>query len=244
MDMNSDFAVRDFKSRHGTLHYLHHGGQGPTIIFIHGFAGSTKTWTRLMQHTKPDFDVYLVDLLGHGESEAPDIDYTVKVQYEALSDLIDSVVSGRYSLFGHSYGGWIAAYYAAEKGGVAGLILEDSSGLKEFHEERVQSNPEAVEKLIRNALEINPREGVLRSIIKSEGLGDPYLNRSRLEMIDAKTMILWGSEDVTVNVKYAKQFNDWIKGSRLEILDGERHTPHYTNPETVARLLDGFARSL
>ena len=243
MDINEDFAARDFRSRHGMLHYSHHGGEGPTVVFIHGFAGSIKTWTRLMQHVQPDLNVYLVDLLGHGGSEAPDIDYTVNAQYEALSDLIDGVISGKYSLFGHSYGGWIAAYYAAEKGGVDRLVLEDSSGLREFHEERLRSSPEAVERLIENALELNPRENVLRSIMESEGVGDAYLTRSRLAMIEAKTMILWGSEDVTVDVKYAKQFRDGIRGSRLEVLEGARHTPHYTSPEAVARLVDGFVRS-
>jgi pimeloyl-ACP methyl ester carboxylesterase len=243
MEFEQDFVDGYISTRHGRLHYASHEGNGPSIIFLHGFAGSIRTWSRLMHHLPEDFNVYLVDLLGHGLSDAPKIDYTVGVQYDSLSDMVDSIVPRKPVLFGHSYGGWIAAYYASERAGVSGLILEDSSGIEEFHEERIKSNPEFREQMIKRALELNPREDVLRSILESED-AEEYLTRSRLGMIEAKALVLWGAADTTVNPKYAQWFKTYIKGSRLEVLKDEKHTPHYTNPAAIAKLVTDFARKL
>ena len=241
MDIKNDFDERFFLSRHGRLHYAHHKGNGPTMILLHGLAGSIKTWSRLVQHLPDSLDMYLVDLLGHGGSEAPDIDYTLLAHYESICDLVDSVIPHKFLIMGHSYGGWVASYYAAERSGISGLILEDSSGIKEFHDERIESNPDFKEQIVRNAMELNPHEKVIRSMLDSDNT-DAYLTRSRLGIIDARTLVIWGSDDSTVNVKYAEFFKSYIKGSRLEVLKGEKHTPHYTNPGAVARLVSDFAR--
>lgn len=238
-----EFEESYFSSRHGRIHYTHHKGTGNSIIFLHGFAGSIKTWTRLMERLPDGLDIFLVDLLGHGASDSPDIDYTLQMHYECLSDFVDNLTSGHPVLFGHSYGGWLAAYYAAEKGNLSGLVLEDSSGIKEFHEERITANPEFREQMIRNGMELNPRENVLRSMLGTDNT-EEYLTRSRLEAIDSRTMVIWGAQDITVNVKYADWFRNHIRNCRVEILPNEKHTPHYTNPEAVARLLIDFQKKL
>ena len=126
MELEGDFESRHFNSEYGKLHYAHHKGAGPTIIFLHGFAGSIKSWFRLMQHLPQELNIYLIDLLGHGESEAPDVDYSLEMHYETIIGLVGSENIKDYYLFGHSYGGWIAARYAMEEK-LSGIVLEDSA---------------------------------------------------------------------------------------------------------------------
>lgn len=238
MDIEKDFGDEYFKSRYGKLHYKKHAGGGTPVVFLHGLAGSVRTWTRLMKFVPAGIDAYLIDLLGHGDSDAPDIEYAFKVHYDAVSSLIDDLDLQGYFVFGHSYGGWIAAYTAMQND-IGGVILEDSAGLKEFYDERLAANPEYVEDMIQRARSLNPHENVLRSMLESDN-SDDFLTRSNLAGIDSRALIIWGEKDTTVGLKYAQDFRRYIKNSRLEILKGGRHTPHYTNPEAVARLVSGF----
>ncbi|MHB1830359.1 MAG: alpha/beta fold hydrolase [Candidatus Micrarchaeaceae archaeon] len=238
MDIKTDFEDRHFDSKYGKLHYVHHEGSGPAVVFLHGFAGSLKSWTRLMQHLPHDLDVYAVDLLGHGDSDAPDADYSLKMHYETIRGLIEEQGLANPYLFGHSYGGWVAAHYALEEK-IGGLILEDSAGLEEFAYERHARDPNYREEMVKKALSINPREDVLKKMMYADNT-DVFLTPSALGSIEARTMIIWGGDDSTVDVKYAKVFSKSIIGSRLIVLEGEKHTPHYTNPEAVAKALIDF----
>jgi pimeloyl-ACP methyl ester carboxylesterase len=238
MDIGADFESKLLSTEYGRLHYLHHAAEGKTIIFIHGFAGSVRTWTRLLAHIPESLNVYLVDLLGHGDSDAPEIEYSLKMHCDTLEKLVDSEMLKKYSLFGHSYGGWLAAYFAAHNN-PSGIILEDSAGLSELYQEREVLNPNYREVLIKKGMELNPREDVLRSMLSTDN-SQAYLTRDLLESIESKTLILWGSQDSTVNPKYAVIFNRHIKGSKLRMIEGSRHTPHYSNPETVANALLNF----
>ncbi len=238
VDIEKDFGDGYFESGYGKIHYKKHVGDGPVVVFLHGLAGSIKTWTRLVKYLPESLNVYLVDLLGHGDSDAPDIEYTFKNHYEAVSGLVGSLGLKGYFVFGHSYGGWIAAYMGIQDS-PAGVILEDSAGLKDFYEERISARPEYKEELIKKARELNPHEKVIRSMLDADN-GDELLTRMNLEAMESKTLIIWGGMDSTVDKKYAYEFKKYIFRSRLELLPGERHTPHYTNPYAVARLILGF----
>jgi pimeloyl-ACP methyl ester carboxylesterase len=241
MELERDFEYKYFNSKYGRLHYAHHAGAGPTIIFLHGFAGSIRSWTRLMHYLPQEYNVYLVDLLGHGESEAPDVDYSLGMHYETVMELVESEKLKKYYLFGHSYGGWVAAQCAIE-GSLQGLILEDSAGLQEFIEDRRAENPNYGEDMVRRALQINPREAVLRKMVDANNEGY-YLKPENLSEIESRTLIIWGGNDTTVKVRYSKVFNKAIHGSSLVVLESEKHTPHYSNPEAVSRLLIDFVKN-
>ena len=238
VDAEKDLESRAFASKYGRIHYLFHKGTGPTIILLHGFAGSWKSWTRLVQHLPKEFSLYILDLLGHGDSEAPEADYSLRMHYEILKELIDREKIGAPYLMGHSYGGWLAAYYAIRED-VGGIILEDSAGLQEFVNDRRDENPNYREDLVSEGLVFNTREGVLRRMIGVDNT-DALLTPSNLGTIESGALIIWGGNDATVKVKYAKIFHKAISGSKLFVLENEGHTPHYTNPQAVADLVVGF----
>ena len=242
MDMEKDFESKFFNSKEGRLHYLHHKAEGKTIIFIHGFAGSARTWMRLARFMPETLNVYLIDLIGHGSSDAPDIEYSINMHYEVLASLIESEKLGKYLLFGHSYGGWLAAYFAAQDNPY-GIILEDSAGLKEFYDERHSLNPNYKEVIFKNAFAINPREHVLKSMLDADNT-EAYLTKGMLVAIESKALIIWGKGDTTVNPKYASVFHSLIKDSKIKMIEGERHTPHFTNPGEVWRITSEFIEKL
>ena len=96
----------------GKIFYLNRKGGGRPIIFLHGIGGLLKSWDKLVPFLGQGPDLYMIDLLGHGRSDAPDINYDVMVQVQVLKELVEELGLEKPVLFGHSYGGWMAVHYS------------------------------------------------------------------------------------------------------------------------------------
>ncbi|KUO59873.1 MAG: 2-succinyl-6-hydroxy-2,4-cyclohexadiene-1-carboxylate synthase [Gracilibacter sp. BRH_c7a] len=102
-------------------------GEGKPIICLHGFSENLSTWESIML---ADYQMILIDLIGHGESEKPYSrqSYHWKVIIRHLHKLIHQLGFKRYSLLGYSLGGRIAlAYSLAYPREIEMLILESAS---------------------------------------------------------------------------------------------------------------------
>lgn len=240
VDLDNDFEDDYFATKNGRMHYRHHEGPGKKIILIHGFAVGMKSWSKMIHYLPDSLDVFAIDLLGHGLSDAPDIEYSVKMHYDTLLEFVRSNLDLDPVLFGHSYGGWLAAYYSVHNR-IDGLVIEDTVGLPEIVEERDRDNPTFKKDMIKNALTMNPREHVLDSMFHANNKA-AFLTPKELGRISCRTLIIWGAGDKTVDTKYSKVFNSGIRKSRLEIIADAKHTPHYSNPQQVANLFLDFIK--
>ena len=87
-------------------------GEGkPTLVLIHGMAGSSATWRELMPRLENRFHIIAPDLPGHGESSLEFDDYSLGAMASALRDLL--VVKGisRATVVGQSLGGGVAMQF-------------------------------------------------------------------------------------------------------------------------------------
>lgn len=108
------------------------GGNGPTIVLLHGFAARKEVWLPVAKLLTPHFHLIIPDLPGWGESSRIDGgNYDIDAQAARLQDFLQAVGMQHVLLVGHSMGGAIAGVYAAEHpDNVAELGLFDSFGLK------------------------------------------------------------------------------------------------------------------
>ncbi len=231
-----------FESSLGRVYYKCNKVNGDAVlVLIHGFAASSLSWSRFLQHVPDGISTVAVDLLGHGKSDAPEIEYTISNQTKCISELLASF-NGKKIVFGHSYGAWIASMLAME-GRLDAIAVEDAAGLETFTDERLASAPDYKEALVKQALITNPNERVVRSSVYSR-TEQEQLTCGKLQRINVPAIIIWGGQDMIVPVKFAHMFNDCIKGSSLFIMPNEKHTPHYTNPAAVAEKVLGLVNDL
>jgi pimeloyl-ACP methyl ester carboxylesterase len=120
---------------HGQSYTYRVAGRGPLIVLLHGMAGSSETWERVMPALAADHRVIAPDLIGHGESAKPGGDYSVGAYANLIRDLLERLGEARGTVVGHSLGGGVAmqfAYQYPER--CERLVLVSSGGLgREIH---------------------------------------------------------------------------------------------------------------
>jgi pimeloyl-ACP methyl ester carboxylesterase len=101
--------------------YEKRGSGRDTIILIHGFGLNRKSWYDIADALANHAVVYMVDLIGSGDSPAPELwPYTIESQAEMIQKLILDQALSDITLIGHSYGGGVSlmlVHQMVEKGG-------------------------------------------------------------------------------------------------------------------------------
>ena len=96
------------------LHYLDPGGDGPTLVLLHGLTANAHFFDGLVAAgLGRDLRVVAVDLRGRGDSDKPDTGYTIADHAADLLGLIDVLGLEHVTLGGHSFGGLVTYYLAA-----------------------------------------------------------------------------------------------------------------------------------
>src|SRR3954467_8244282 len=115
---------------HGHRVTFRRSGWGPAILLIHGIAGSSETWSPVIEPLAQKYTVVAPDLIGHGESAKPRGDYSLGAYASGIRDLLIALGHERATFVGHSLGGGIAmqlAYQFPEQ--CERLVLVASGGV-------------------------------------------------------------------------------------------------------------------
>jgi pimeloyl-ACP methyl ester carboxylesterase len=86
------------------VHYLL-GGEGPPLLLLHGHPSRALEWGSLLPELTRAHRVIAIDFLGYGESDAPDVDYSVATQTEVVTGLLDALQLAQADVLGFS---WVA----------------------------------------------------------------------------------------------------------------------------------------
>lgn len=221
--------------------YMHRTGTGKKLLLVHGLGAHSGSWLRLIEHLPETLDIYAIDLLGHGTSAVPK-EFGISAQETALDMFVKAIGISDFYLLGHSYGAWLALLYSMGHSGVAGLIIEDASGLESYFED--VSGPGNKESYIGEVVgKISGRDGVSQNVVAgfmNKMFEDKHINVEALALIKCPALIIWGSDDLRIPLKYGHIFSEHIKGSSLKVINGAKHTPHYTHAVEVAGAVKGF----
>lgn len=116
----------------GTRTWIQETGppDGPDVVFLHGFGGSTFSWRDTLGPVgAAGFHAVALDLRGFGLSDkSPDADYSHPAQARFVLAVMDELNLADAVIVGHSMGGNVAATMALDAPGrVRGLVLVDAA---------------------------------------------------------------------------------------------------------------------
>lgn len=243
---------------------------GETIVMVHGFGANKDNWTRLAAELTDEYNVYAVDLPGHGDSSKPlDLGYRFEDQVSHLAKIVEALSIEKTHMMGNSMGGAITALYAASyPGQVRSAVLFDPAGILEYESELVGrvmegENPLIPTKegdfrrLIDFVMERKPfAPWPIYDVMEEKAIANREINevifaairdsgseqdfRQAIARIEAPVLVVWGLEDRVINYRNADVFVEQIPDARKVLLEGVGHAPMVEVPEESAQLFREF----
>jgi 3-oxoadipate enol-lactonase len=101
-------------------------GEGPAVLFVHGYPLDRTIWQDQMDSLE-GYRRVAPDLRGMGQSDAPDLGYGMNIYAADLAALLDALGIDDVVLCGLSMGGYVAFEFLRHwRGRVRGLVLMDT----------------------------------------------------------------------------------------------------------------------
>jgi len=109
------------------IHYLECGKDGDPIVFLHGLPTASCLWRHILPGVSNVGHCLAMDLVGCGQSEQPDIDYSIEQHIEFFSRFIESLQLSNITLVLHAWGSVIGLDYAMKNPDkIKGLVFYES----------------------------------------------------------------------------------------------------------------------
>ena len=87
------------------INYAKGPKNGPPLLLIHGISGRWQDWSGVSETLSTDWQVYAVDLRGHGKSEWTPEGYHWRLYSQDQVEFLERVIGEPAHIIGHSLGG-------------------------------------------------------------------------------------------------------------------------------------------
>ena len=240
---------------------------GPVVLMLPGPTDSWRSYQPVFDLLPQQIRAIAVSQRGHGDSDKPDANYAIADFAADIVPLLDALDIEQAVLTGHSGSCFVARSVALDHPErVAGLILEASPTALHNNAKAV----EFIDSVIAN-LNDPIRPDFARSFVADtssetlpaklvdlfvdELLKVPagvwkdtfagllqYDDMTRLALITAPTLLVWGEADGLVSREMQDQLLRMIPDAELVVYPAAGHTPRWDNPVRFTRDLVRFAR--
>ena len=236
-------------------------GTGFPLVLIHGLSDSSVLWVPLMPKLSRHYRTIALDVRGHGESEKPDMPYSIQLFSEDLLCFLQKLKLPNAHLLGFSLGAAVAQQFTLDHPDKTGSLIllspfsyndpclrENLKGLREsvargglpaFFDEaiRLVVTPEFISTnvdAIARMKEECIRTNSPAAVLRAIDACVNFNVRDRISQIPHPTLVISGREDVMSPIHLAEQIHRSIKGSKWKIMEGVGH--NLLIPENVPRL--------
>jgi 3-oxoadipate enol-lactonase len=245
-------------------------GVGDPLVFIHGFAVDHLVFSAMPEEYQDNYQVFLIDNRGSGQSDCPDGPYTVEMMADDVAEFCRILELGRCHFVGHSLGGMILQrliHQYPEQVRSATLCCTDvkidiryALVAQARFDLMVAEAP--LRALIENGLgwtfssDFLQRPGIIETIINLR-LSNPYpitiagyknqLNAlltfnstAWINQIQVPCLVLSGEQDIIVTEFSTRKMSTLIPQAHYESIPGVGHAPFLEKPEAFHAILKHF----
>lgn len=242
-------------------------GNGPAVLFLHGFPLSLEMWDG-QEALAPRYRIVRFDARGLGGSEVGDAMLTMARIADDAAVLIDRLRLGPVVLVGCSMGGYAALSFAQKHASLLrGLVLVDTRAGADSREARrgrgdlaakvmkegavaalgaflpkvvgetTRSSRADVVAKLKDMMLATSPQGISDAL---HGIATRQDSTPLLREITVPTLVICGEEDVITPRAEAEILQRGIKGAELVMIPKSGHLPSMETPEAFNAALSGF----
>ena len=244
-------------------------GAGPSIVFLHGLAGNSRSWEGQFNHFSNTHHVIAWDTPGYGCSDNMKAD--VNTYTNCLNQLLGTLIQDQFLLVGHSMGGVLAGHFANRyQNQLVGLVLSCTHvgnglvkglALPERYQRRVDDlsamttesygTSRAKAMLAHNTPSaVFDKAANIASDTRINGLTNAIRviletdNTESLSSLDLPTMVISGAQDPVVPKEKTDQLHRLVSGSQTAIIADAGHAPYLEKNENYNKVISDFIKKL
>ena len=240
----------------GRLRMISRGSRRlPPLLVLHGLGDSIAGWGQASLPLLARFRVHIVDLAGHGLSDAPP-NWKLSTMLAGARAAVQAVPGAR--IVGHSMGGWLALKLILE-GSIAppGLVLvnpggpllpesswdpfrklilaEDHHGARRYLRSAFHSSPKALELFpgeVLKQMRAPPISGVINSLVEAD-----FIATGDLANLSVPTRLIWGASDRLLPAETLPFWRKELARAEFHLLEKAGHCPHLERPLALAKMI-------
>ena len=252
-----------------SIHYQIEGPEdAPVVLLSHSLAANTTMWDLQMPALTSHYRVICYDTRGHGDTEAPDGEYTLDLLANDLFSLLDALELNQVHYIGLSMGGMIgqaAALHDASR--FLSLSLCDTSsrippeGRSAWNDRITLARRDGMEALVPSTIdrwfsasfqaqradEVDKVRQMIRSTAVNGFCGCAAAIRDldltdRLSTIGLPTLLIVGEDDPGTPVSAHEVIRDCIENSELVVIPDALHFSNIEQANLFNTALGGFLK--
>jgi len=198
------------------------------VLLLHGWGVSASIFDSLVEFlTKENFDVYLIDFPGFGESPAPKTPLVLESYSLLVKEFIEKEIKEETIVLAHSFGGRVAIKLASNFPQlIKKLVLIDSAGFvrKGLKNTLIKIFAKIFKPLFKLQVLSSLKIKVYKKIGTEDYLSNLELKKTyanivkedlteEMKKISVETIIIWGKSDKTTPLEWGKKMHQLIKNS-------------------------------
>lgn len=228
----------------------HEAGDGPPLVSLHGAGGPYLTEGHDLLAN--EFRVIAIEVPGFGESAPNERSRSVPELALTLGQVIRALGLDRYSLWGTSFGGWLALWLAIQQpDGIDALVLEAPAAIlppgpphppsPEELKRRLFAYPERVRSFPPGLTdpEIRAKQGAL---LRRLGAPTREETEARLGDVAIPTLVVFGTRDAQIPPEMGRVYRERMPRCQYVLVYDAGHEVSVDRPEAFSTLVGDFLR--
>ncbi|MDY8137296.1 alpha/beta hydrolase [Aquimarina sp. 2201CG5-10] len=219
----------EYVSINGKNIYYEMYGEGKPLFLLHGYTQSSISWKPYIKDYEKEYEVYLIDLTGHGKSDAFKEDLSIKSVANDLNSLIQYLKLEKIKAIGFSFGGDVLYQLALINpsiiecmitiGAVGTWTIKDfPEYLKAFTFENRDNFP-----WLKTSHDSDEH---IKGVMEQFKNYTVALSDNELQSIQPEVLIMIGDDDEGMDLKEVVRVKENLPNSDLWILPNVSHGAH------------------
>lgn len=204
-------------------------GEGTPLFLLHGYTLSSRSWLPYVNDFDKEYEIYLVDLTGHGKSETFKEALSIKAVAEDLNSLVQYLKLDTIKAIGFSFGGDVLYQLALINppliksmitiGAVGTWTIND---FPEYQKAFTFKNRANFPWLLRD----HGTDDKIKAILEQFNNYTVKVTSEELQTIKSKVLIIIGDSDEGMDLEEVVRVKKNLSKSNLWILPNVAHGAH------------------